>query len=176
MSGQRLRSVKCAVRGRPTACQTCGFTSLSWFVNNRNKMDASHCNRVNRALLGRRLYSCQVGTLASTILPSATSCKRAQTSSVFEWGQLAGECRTVKWVGRWLCKSWDMHWCSASTVQQWSVSEFVWAGVSSLLNRNHEVETKSSVQMKRKRRLCFSVSWRHLVMGRCLLGETAVWL
>jgi len=46
--------------------------------------------------------------------------------------------------------------------------------VSSLFSRNHEVETKSSVQMKRKRRLCFSVCWRHLVMNRYLLGETAV--
>lgn len=40
-------------------------------------------NRVNRALQGRRLYSCQVGTHAPTILPSAMNCKAAQTSSVF---------------------------------------------------------------------------------------------
>lgn len=47
-----------------------------------------------------------------------------------------------------------------------SVSEIVLAGVNWLLNRYHEVETKSSAQMKRKRRLCFSVSWRRLVGGR----------
>jgi hypothetical protein len=43
-------------------------------------------------------------------------------------------------------------------------------GVSSFLNHNHEVERKSSVQMKRKRRLSFNVSWRDLVMDVCWGG------
>jgi len=46
-------------------------------------MDVSNFDRVNRALLGWRIYSCQVGTHGSAILRSATSCKGAQTSSVF---------------------------------------------------------------------------------------------
>jgi len=75
----------------------CGFTSLSLFRNNRHKMYVSYSNRVNRALVDWRLYSCQVGTHGTTILPSATSCKRAQTSSVFSevsWPESA-----ARWSG-----------------------------------------------------------------------------
>lgn len=49
-------------------------------------------------------------------------------------------------------------------------------GVSNVLHRNHEVEVKSSVQMKRKRRLCGSVNWRDLVIDKYVLGEMIVWV
>ena len=120
-----LSSVQC-VTGQ-LRVRHCGFTSLSWFLNNRHKMDASYSNRVNRALLGRRLYSCQVGTHASTILPSATSCKRAQTSSVFSeasWPESA------EWCGGAADDCENRATCTGAALQPCSSEVCEWVCVS----------------------------------------------
>ena len=102
-----------------------GFTSVCLFPNNKHEMDVSYCNRVNRALLGWRFYSCQVGTHGTTILPSATSCKRAQTSSVFSevsWPESA-----APWSG-WVCDCENRETCTGAALQPCS-SECEWVSL-----------------------------------------------